>query len=199
MLPVMHSQATLRPLITHAITTVRNRLMEKHNIPVPGLSDGWCETIATDALHELRLPSCATEADEPFEVDPYSFLIPDELFPVIIDTDLIARHWPNVKPPPGLTFSDIDALAIMSGHFWITDGLLHYDSESPAGEKNFFDLKYFRNNIVAAVIHDKPDWLPQLLLNHQWWRDSLIHHDSVRAWISQHRASESPDTPATEH
>ena len=194
MLPVKHQQATLRPLITHAIVRIRNKLMEKHAISVPELSDGWCETIATDALQEIKLPSWATEANEPYEVDPYCFLVPEEFIATIIDTRLLAKYWPNIKPPPGLTFEDVDSLNIMSGHFWITDGVLHYDSESPSGEKNFFDLKYFRNNIVAAVICDRPQWLPDLLHHHQWWRDSMIHHDSIRAWISQKQSSQTQDS-----
>ena len=68
------------------------------------------------------------------------------------DQDLIKEHWPLVVPPEGMTWDDLSKMALTCGfsagtHEWIHLNGRHYDSETPNGVDNFFDLPFFKRVI----------------------------------------------------
>ena len=74
-----------------------------------------------------------------------------------IDRQLLARHWPKVLPPEGLSWDDLDRLSEDAGfssgtHVWLTMDGLHYDAEAPEGVENFFELPFFRRVVAAWVV-----------------------------------------------
>jgi hypothetical protein len=70
------------------------------------------------------------------------------------DRELISQHWPNVVPPTGLSWADMDRLsayASFSGgtHVWMLYEGKHFDCECPDGVENPFELPLFQRVISS--------------------------------------------------
>lgn len=75
------------------------------------------------------------------------------------DRELLATHWPNIQPPDGLTWDDLDQLSVDADfdsgtHVWLVLDGKHYDAEAPEGVENLFDLPFFRR-IVDTWVNEK--------------------------------------------
>lgn len=72
----------------------------------------------------------------------------DDGEPTGFDTRLLKKHWPHVKPFPGLTWADMYEKADLNWtgiHIWAYchENQLHYDIETPEGVRNPFNLRFF--------------------------------------------------------
>lgn len=73
-----------------------------------------------------------------------------------LDRALLNKHWPDVIPPDGLSWDDLDRFSEMAGfnpgtHVWIEFDGFHFDSECTHGVKNFFDLPFFQRVIAGCL------------------------------------------------
>lgn len=80
------------------------------------------------------------------------------------DVGLLGKHWPQVVPPAGMSWEDLDQMALVCGfsagtHEWIVLNNRHFDAETPDGVDNFFDLPYFQRVVEsyrAEVLQASP-------------------------------------------
>jgi hypothetical protein len=126
------------------------------------INAGLCADFATDVIQ--RLPgglrdSTATDlcvaSFMKVEGDSYESGRP-------FDRKLLRKHWPEVIPPNGLTWADLDVLSVDAGfdegtHVWIEEDGLHYDAECPDGTRNFFELPFFHRVISGWIAEVQPN------------------------------------------
>jgi len=142
--------------LTAAIVAVRDRLVADGRYDgFAAINAGYCGDFADDVQDFLgRSPVCA----EPYQVGVEGFMESEDDEPTVMDRALLAEHWPDVVPPQGLDWDDVDALAARASfscgtHTWLCLAGRHYDAEAPDGVDNFFDLPFF-SRIVASWVED---------------------------------------------
>lgn len=106
--------------------------------------------------------------------------LPGDPLPHIIGTqDLLAEApaglgiWEGVRPPPGLTWSDLLALGENDefAHTWVIAGRRHYDAETPFGVESPFDLPCIRHALHEVMEMKRPEML-QGVAPHAWWSET---------------------------
>lgn len=61
----------------------------------------------------------------------------------------------GISPPSDLSQDDLDKV-YFAYHVWVTNGYLHYDSESPEGVASPFDLPIFKRDIERHLAKPVP-------------------------------------------
>lgn len=122
------------------------------------INAGSCEDFAMDLIELLEeFPSCDSAEDVCIAgflaVDPSTgFSMEGGPF----DRELIERLWPDMVPPEGLSWDDLDRLSgdvhFNGGtHIWTALNGRHYDAESPNGVASPFELPFFKRVIASWV------------------------------------------------
>ena len=126
-----------------------------------GKADGCCDDFVADVydtlggqdvaydelgLSEMGIDSVMAVGDES---DPEAF---NEGRP--FDRTLLAKYWPSVQPPQGLSWDDLDQLSVDASfncgtHVWIAVNGRHHDAECPEGVDNLFELPFFQRVIAS--------------------------------------------------
>jgi hypothetical protein len=143
---------------TQAVCALRDEWIAEQNTTAYAINRGQCFEFA-DALEEAY-PDLFVSI-EIGNIFRYEGKYNDD--PVGFDEALIAQHWPNIKPYPGLTweqmFQDCD-LSWPGTHGWAfcAQTGLSYDVETPEGVSNPFDLPFFDSYKAhgAKVLAAKP-------------------------------------------
>ena len=81
--------------------------------------------------------------------------------------------WPNVQPPPGLSWVQLRQDGwIAQAHVWTVCDQKHFDIEAPQGVDNPFHLNDIRTGLVEFYREHQPA-LFATLANHPWWLESI--------------------------
>jgi len=144
--------------LTAAILAVREELLASGQYPtLAHINRGYCDGFCSDVADHLGIPA---GAEEPFELGIDNLMESDGDEPTIMDRALLEAHWPDIQPPEGLDWDDVDRLAADAGfssgtHVWLCLDKRHYDAEAPEGVGNPFDLPFFKR-VVASWLEECP-------------------------------------------
>ena len=106
-------------------------------ITVRQINGGFCRYFATILSNKLKELGVVHQV-----VDDRNFRVPSEFDDGQFDEKLFEEHWPDVKIPP-----DLRNPYYSCSHAWVVVKGVHYDSESPEGVKNLFDLEIFKRAV----------------------------------------------------
>jgi hypothetical protein len=116
---------------------------------------GCCSDFASEVTARLGGPVIVDAMGiSRLRIDAFQVVDPDETIGRPFDRELIARHWPQVKPPLDIDWEQLDRLSEDAGfsgltHTWLELDGLHYDAEAPDGVENFFDLPFLQRLVMA--------------------------------------------------
>ena len=131
-----------------AIEIVRDRLLAEGVESVQAINAGRCGCVVSDVAEELGgLDAFYQLGMSEVGIEQLMLHADDE--PCGFDRELIAKHGPGIKPPEGMDWDDLDAVASHCNfdagtHEWIVFEGKHHDAESPNGVVNLWDLPFFR-------------------------------------------------------
>lgn len=141
-------------ILPSLIREVRERMLQEGLVKtLPEINSGLCEDFALDVAslfsERTGLPQDTLtdfEVVNFIKIDPVTGFAYDAGGP--FDRELLAEHWPGVRPPDGLDWDDLDRLSADAGFsagthvFMFAEGRF-YDAEAPEGVESFFDLPFF--------------------------------------------------------
>lgn len=139
--------------ITESMTRICQKWIEEGFVKSHyDVNSGSCFELVRRVLTDLRTQGYSYETLE--DVELASFMVYDTTH---FDVPLLEKHWPNVVPPHGLSWAQIDELSEQMGwregiHGWLAHKGLHYDAECLEGTPNFFDLPIFRRCIQHYLL-----------------------------------------------
>ncbi len=151
-MPSIAKKASSRAAIAERIREIRQKYVDTGEASdFADINSGSCDDFARDVIEVLG----GGQNVHLHDVSPASFqVVEDENYGEgrPFDRKLLCKHWPNVQPPSGLTWDDLDRFSVDASvdngtHVWLTDDKLHYDAEAPDGVENFFDLPFFQRVI----------------------------------------------------
>ncbi|CAH1690019.1 hypothetical protein BOSEA31B_20346 [Hyphomicrobiales bacterium] len=134
-----------------AIETIRDRLLAEGVESVQAINAGRCACVVSDVAEELGgLGDFYALGMSEMGIEQLMLHSDDE--PCGFDRALIAEHWPNIQPPDGMDWDDLDAVATFCNfdagtHEWIVFDGKHHDAEAPTGVSNLWSLPFFRRCI----------------------------------------------------
>lgn len=155
--------ATERRLLEATIERVAGDLMARGIPDAASINAGSCECVVSMVIERLggldRFYAMGMD-----DISVAQFLTPVPGFETEcgdFDRDLIGRHWPAIRPPEGLDWEDLDAVAAYADfgvgtHCWIHYEGRHFDAEAPGGVDNMFDLPFFRRIIGSWSLEGRP-------------------------------------------
>lgn len=115
------------------------------------INQGSC--IAFAKAVSSRLQDAGWNTASLVDVELANFLaLEEDMDGGVLDRALLAKHWPEVRPPAGLTWDHLEQLAEeadwrVGTHIWLTFEGKHYDAECPGGVANFLELPFFSTGI----------------------------------------------------
>lgn len=114
------------------------------------LNNGRCFELATQIQEQLR--SAGFDCGGLADVCLKSFQKEGDPEHVELDRALLDRFWPQVQPPDGLSWNDLDKIAKERNwhgtkHAWLILEEQHFDAECPEGTTNFLELPFFQREI----------------------------------------------------
>lgn len=128
------------------------------------INAGSCGAFASDVYHRLGGYPAVHGVLDHLRVD--DFLLPPEDEDGFndggpFDRELLAEHWPGVRPTQGLDWDDLDALSAAAGfssgtHEWLHCEGIFFDAEAPDGVSNFFELPFFQRVVAGWIQEGKP-------------------------------------------
>lgn len=132
--------------ISAAIQRIVDRYIDDRRAGSPyEINCGLCQDLAADIIADLD-PSLRGA-----EVFVDDFLAGDALDDdrIALDRDRIARNWPGMTLPDGITWDDMDRISEQFGfaggvHVWVEIEGRHYDAEAIDGVDNPLDLPFFK-------------------------------------------------------
>lgn len=141
--------------LTDAILTRRDRMIAAGVAKdYASINAGFCTLFASYISSDLGCDGSDKQGLDELGID--NFMTPDadddEGRP--LDRDLLKTYWPEVVPPDGLTWDDLDRISKHFGwdggtHIWMCRARLHYDAECPDGTPNLFGLPFFQRLFVV--------------------------------------------------
>lgn len=139
--------------LTAAIEIIRDRLLSEGVESVEAINAGRCGCVVSDVAEELGgLDVFYALGMSEMGIEQLMLHSDDE--PCGFDRALVAKHWPEIQPPEGMDWDDLDAVATFCNfdagtHEWIVFNGCHYDAEAPAGVANLWELPFFRRCIQS--------------------------------------------------
>ena len=147
--------------IAEAIISLRNDYIMKGEAPdVMTINHGLCACFADDIADHLPEIEGLQAVDIAgfIEVDPETGCSYDSGGP--FDLELIGANWPNITPPEGLTWEDMNQLSEDAGfscgtHVFLTFNGKFYDAEAEQGVDTPFELPFFQR-VIASWLEERP-------------------------------------------
>lgn len=143
--------------ITKTIIALRDEYVATGKAPdIQTINYGLCDTFADDVT--LLLPDIdglgALHITDFIKIDPETGLADEEGGE--FDVDSINEHWPNITPPEGLTWEDMNQLSadayFSSGtHVFLVFNEKFYDAEAEHGVDSPFELPFFQRCIRSWI------------------------------------------------
>ena len=106
------------------------------------INNGLCDPFGEDVANACPVDE---HGNKVFTVEMNNFKIESDTQDRL-DWALLAEHWPDVRPPQGLSADQVNQ-AGLDGHVWITNGRLHWDAQCPQGVENFLELPLWRDHL----------------------------------------------------
>lgn len=124
------------------------------------INAGSCEVFADEVVDRLLEDLPARPANAPERLDIVAFIAVDPETDCAYDDGgpfdraLLAEHWPDIVPPPGLDWDDMDRLSADAGfsagtHSFVALDGRFYDAEAPDGVGSVFELPFFERVIES--------------------------------------------------
>lgn len=183
--PLLPAHATL---LREAIETLVAEFVETGRAESPeAINCGECVDFA-EALQD-RLPGTPLSAYPGAVLQFEDFCADEDGEPGDIRRDAVARE-PGFVPPPGLDWCTLDRWRIGECvvHAWLSVAGRHYDSETPEGVDNPFDLPCIRSTVLAVGENEEPGRV-EALSELPWWRET-------REIVARRDAALKPSSPA---
>lgn len=148
-------------MISEAIIRLREQYVSEGQAPdFLAINHGLCGDFA-DEIVELLPEVEGLEAigiTGFVETDPETDCAYDSGGP--FDLELIGAHWPNITPPEGLTWEDMNQLSEDAGfscgtHVFLTFNGKFYDAEAEQGVDTPFELPFFQR-VIASWLEERP-------------------------------------------
>lgn len=147
--------------IAEAIIALREEYLATGQAPdVMTINHGLCDSFADDITAHLTEIEGLQAVDIAgfIEVDPDTGYSYDSGGP--FDLELIGAHWPNITPPEGLTWDDMNQLSEDAGfscgtHVFLTFNGKFYDAEAEQGVYTPFELPFFQR-VISSWQEERP-------------------------------------------
>ena len=115
------------------------------------INNGYCEEFVNEFEYNYR----DQFGDELTSFAGPEFCLENEDLCWRWDVELLEAHWPNIKPPYGLTWEETQLFAEYYHCFLSYQGRF-YDAECPEGVENFFELPNFERMAYQYAHYCKP-------------------------------------------
>ncbi len=177
----LQSSTLTRDEITVAIVEVKNDWLSRGYSEF-GINDGSCEEFAQTVVDTLR--DMGRNIDDLEIHDISSFVDEDEGW----DIPLLETHWRGIKSPNGLGWNDVQLVSDAAHVFLVHEGRF-YDSDSPEGVENLFDLPLMRRNPVGELRSRRSTRhvLMDLVKADPWWAESMRMWKDLKVWVDNGR------------